>query len=49
MRLNQAKCVFGVADGKFLGFMVHQKGIDANPEKNQALIGMKSPTSIEEV
>ena len=29
MKLNPSKCVFGVASGKFLGFMVCQKGIEA--------------------
>ena len=33
MKLNPAKCAFEVASGKFLGFMVHQRGIEANPEK----------------
>ena len=33
MKLNPSKCVFGVALGKFLGFMVSQRGIEANPEK----------------
>ena len=33
MRLNPSKCVFGVASGKFLGFMVSQRGIEVNPEK----------------
>ena len=32
-KLNPANCVFGVASGKFLGFMVSQRGIEANPEK----------------
>ena len=27
------KCVFGVASSKFLGFMVSQSWIEANPEK----------------
>ena len=27
MRLNPSKCVFGVVSGKFLGFMVSQRGI----------------------
>ena len=26
MRLNPSKCIFGVASGKFLGFMVSQRG-----------------------
>ena len=33
MKLNPAKCIFGVVSGKFLGFMVSQRGIKANPEK----------------
>ena len=33
MKLNPTKCAFGVASGKFLGFMVSQRGIEANPEK----------------
>ena len=30
MKLNPNKCVFGVALGKFLSYMVNQKGIEAN-------------------
>ena len=33
MKLNPRKCVFGVASGKFLGFMVSLRGIEANLEK----------------
>ena len=36
MRLNPNKCAFGVLSGKFLGFMVSHKGIEANPNKIQA-------------
>ncbi|XP_030964682.1 uncharacterized protein LOC115985938 [Quercus lobata] len=49
MRLNPSKCVFGVASGKFLGFMVSQRGIEANPEKVQAIINMTSPRTVKEV
>ena len=31
MKLNPLKCAFGAASGKFLGFMVNQRGIEANP------------------
>ena len=31
MKLNPLKCVFGVSLGKFLGLMVTQRGIEANP------------------
>lgn len=30
MKLNPAKCNFGVNAGKFLGFMVTQRGIEVN-------------------
>ena len=33
MKLNPEKCVFGVQGGRFLGFMVSHRGIEANPEK----------------
>ena len=49
MKLNPSKCVFGVESGKFLGFMVSQRGIKANPEKVQAIINMASPIIVKEV
>jgi hypothetical protein len=49
MRFNPAKCSFGVQAGKFLGFMLTRRGIEANPEKCQAIINMRSPTSVKEV
>ena len=49
MNLNPSKCVFGVALGKFLGFMVTQRRIEANPEKVQAIINMASPRIVKEV
>ena len=49
MKLNPSKCVFGVASGKFLGFMVSQRGIKANLEKVQAIINMASPRTVKEV
>jgi len=49
MKLNPAKCVFIVASGKFLGFMVSQRGIEANTEKVKAIIEVKSPKIVKEV
>jgi len=49
LRLNPDKCVFGVDYSKFLGFMLTQRGIEANPEKCKAIIEMCSPTTIKEV
>lgn len=43
MKLNQAKCTFGVEEGKCLGFMISKRGIEVNPEKVQALQGTEAP------
>ena len=47
--MNPLKYAFGVASRKFLGFMVNHRGIEANPEKRQALIDMRSPSKTKEV
>ena len=49
MKLNPSKCAFRAASGKFLGFMVSQKGIKANSEKAQATLDMTVPKIIKEV
>ena len=49
MKLNPGKCAFGVTVGKFLGFMVSQRGIEANPNKIRAIIEMKPPRNVKEV
>ena len=49
MKLNPSKCAFGVSLGKFLEFMVSNRGIEANLEKIKAILDMKSPQSIKEV
>lgn len=40
IKLNPNKCAFGVSVGKFLGFMVSQRGIKANLEKVKAIFEM---------
>ena len=47
--LNPTKCLFGVSSRKFLGFMVSQRGIEANPEKLKAILDMVSPKTIKKV
>jgi hypothetical protein len=37
VKLNPEKCVFGVTWGMLLGYIVSQRGIEANPEKVAAL------------
>jgi len=49
LKLNPEKCMFGVEAGKFLGFLLTERGIRANPEKCAALINMRSPISVKEV
>ena len=49
MKLNLAKCAFGVSTGKFLGFIVNNRGIEANPDKIKVVLDMPSPSSIKEV
>uniref|UniRef100_A0A2N9EWZ5 Integrase catalytic domain-containing protein n=1 Tax=Fagus sylvatica TaxID=28930 RepID=A0A2N9EWZ5_FAGSY len=49
MKLNPAKCVFGVSSDKFLGFMVSQRGIEANPDKIKAILEMNPPKIVKEV
>ncbi|KAL5579951.1 hypothetical protein UlMin_012393 [Ulmus minor] len=49
MKINPAKCAFGVTSGKFLGFMVNHQGIEANPAKIQAFLDMESPRKVKEV
>ncbi|XP_075651592.1 uncharacterized protein LOC142622063 [Castanea sativa] len=49
MKLNPNKCVFGVTVGKFLGFMVSQRGIEVSPEKIQAIMEIAPPKTVKEV
>ena len=50
IKLNPTKCSFGVSAGKFLGFIVNNQGIEANPNKIKAVLDMlSSPSSIKEV
>ena len=47
--MNPKKCAFGVKSGKFLRFMLTERGIEANPTKCQVIIDMKSPANVKEV
>ena len=40
LRMNLLKCAFRVTAGKFLGFLIHRRGIDVDPSKVQAIITM---------
>ena len=49
MKLNPSKCTFGVLAGEFLGFIVNNQGIEANPDKIKVVLDMSSPSNIKEV
>ena len=46
LRMNPLKCAFGVSAKKFLGFLVHSKGIDVNPAKATTIATMKPPITV---
>jgi hypothetical protein len=49
MKLNPAKCAFGVSSRIFLGFMVSQKGIEANPKKVRAILELQLPQTTKQL
>jgi hypothetical protein len=49
LKLNLTKCSFGVPAGQLLGFLVSARGIEANPEKNQAILTMVKPTKLHKI
>ncbi|RDX73065.1 Retrovirus-related Pol polyprotein from transposon 17.6, partial [Mucuna pruriens] len=49
LRLNPAKCTFGVRTRKFLGFIVNERGIELDPDKVKAIQNMSAPKFEKEV
>jgi hypothetical protein len=49
LRLNPLKCTFGMEAGKFLGFMLTSRGIEANPDKCWAILDMISRKMVKDV
>lgn len=49
MKLNLAKCAFGVITGKFLGFMVTQRGIEVNPDQIKVVMETPAPSNKKEL
>ena len=43
LTLNPLKCAFGVQANNFLGFLVHQRGVQVNKNKVKAIISTKAP------
>ncbi|XP_074265766.1 uncharacterized protein LOC141588210 [Silene latifolia] len=49
MKLNPSKCSFGVSSGKFLGYMVTQRGIEASKEQIKAILQLEPPRKPKDV
>ncbi|CAL9021475.1 unnamed protein product, partial [Prunus brigantina] len=49
LKMNPKKCAFGVSSGKFLGFQVHQRGIDVDSEKIKAICSLAPPKNPKEL
>ena len=47
--LNNDKCEFWKTELKFLGHMVSQDGVRADPDKTKAIVNMKAPQSVTEL
>ena len=44
LKMNPLKCAFGVSAGKFLGFIIHENGIEIDPKKVEAIRNLEEPT-----
>ena len=49
LRMNPLKCAFGVSFGKFLGLLVHSKGIDVDPAKATTIATMRPLATVKEL
>ena len=49
LRMNPLKCAFGISSRKFLGFLVHSRGIDVNSAKVTAISTMKPLATVKEL
>jgi hypothetical protein len=49
IKLNPAKCTFGVPSGKLLGILVSHRGIEANPDKVKAIKEMRPLHNLKEM
>ncbi|XP_042401305.1 uncharacterized protein LOC121991361 [Zingiber officinale] len=45
---RNVECLFGAKGGKFLGYLVTERGIEVNPEKVRVLRDMKAPQNLKE-
>jgi len=45
LKMNPKKCAFGVTAGQFLGFMVHEHGIEVGDKSKNAMMTMTPPAN----
>ncbi|KAM1886310.1 hypothetical protein ACFX14_038879 [Malus domestica] len=45
LKMNPAKCAFGVSAGNYLCFLVHHRGIEVDENKARAIISAPPPTT----
>jgi hypothetical protein len=44
LKMNPYKCAFGVSAGKFLGFIIHEHGIEIDPDRIKSIRNVGPPT-----
>ena len=49
LKLDPLKCAFGVQAENFLGFLLHQRGVDVNQNKAKPIISTKAPQNKKEL
>jgi hypothetical protein len=47
--MNPNKCAFGVSAGPFLGFLIHERGIEVGQESISAIDNIKAPSNKKEL
>jgi hypothetical protein len=43
LKMNPLKCAFRVSNGRFLGFIVHERGIEVDPKKVTSIKKIQEP------
>ncbi|CAL8175020.1 unnamed protein product [Prunus armeniaca] len=49
MKLNPSKCSFGISSGRFLGYLVTLRGIEAQSNQIKVIINVKPPATTKEI
>ncbi|GKV53168.1 hypothetical protein SLEP1_g59706 [Rubroshorea leprosula] len=49
LKMNPLKCAFGVTAGNFLGFLVHERGLEVDKNKARAVIEARPPQNKKEL